>query len=222
MCPDGVQLQLDQHLPHLVPAPAGLELPIIAGCGCLLSLPVGMALFFAFWVPERLLRVMECFSSCLPCCPLAPRWSFSDQNADGSALTKCDAKGRARLQNRLLDWTLHHQVPLSFLTSPGCGVGRALILGKGWQWSVVTLLRAARALLRLLVDTAGTRTHRWMPRSAPSSVWQVLLTPEVVPMLAEVQWACCWLSLVLTLLSPGVLPLPIIGSPFWWDLRAFC
>ena len=77
----------------------------------------------------------------------------------------------------------------------------------------MTLLRAARALLRLLVDTAGTRTHRWMPRSAPSSVWQVLLTPEVVPMLAEVQWACCWLSLVLTLLSPGVLPLPIIGVP---------
>ena len=37
--------------------------------------------------------------------------------------------------------------------------------------------------------------------------------PEVVPMLAEVQWACCWLSLVLTLLSPGVLPLPIIGLP---------
>ena len=32
-------------------------------------------------------------------------------------------------------------------------------------------------------------------------------------MLAEVQWACCWLSLVLTLLSPGVLPLPIIGVP---------
>ena len=77
----------------------------------------------------------------------------------------------------------------------------------------MTLLRAARALLRLLVDTAGTRTHRWMPRSAPSSVWQVLLTPEVVPMLAEVQWAWCWLSLVLTLLSPGVLPLPIIGVP---------
>ena len=77
----------------------------------------------------------------------------------------------------------------------------------------MTLLRAARALLRLLVDTAGTRTHRWMPRSAPSSVWQVLLTPEVVPMLAEVVWAWCWLSLVLTLQSPGVLPLPIIGVP---------
>ena len=32
-------------------------------------------------------------------------------------------------------------------------------------------------------------------------------------MLAEVVWAWCWLSLVLTLLSPGVLPLPIIGVP---------
>ena len=82
-----------------------------------------------------------------------------------------------------------------------------------WQWSVVTLWSGARTLLRLLVDTAGTRTHRWMPRSAPSSVWQALLTPEVVPMLAEVVWAWCWLSLVLTLLSPGVLPLPIIGLP---------
>ena len=123
MCPDGVQLQLDQHLPHLVPAPAGLELPIIAGCGCLLSLPVGMALFLAFWVPERLLQVMECFSSCLPCCPLAPRWSFSDQNADGSALTKCDAKGRARLQNRLLVSAVRDsgflECPL-FLTNPCC------------------------------------------------------------------------------------------------------
>ena len=82
-----------------------------------------------------------------------------------------------------------------------------------WHWRVVTLLSSARTLLRLLVDTAGTHTHRWMPRSAPSSVWQALLTPEVVPMLAEVQWAWCWLSLVLTLQSPGVLPLPIIGVP---------
>ena len=32
-------------------------------------------------------------------------------------------------------------------------------------------------------------------------------------MLAEVVWAWCWLLLVLTLLSPGVLPLPIIGLP---------
>ena len=37
--------------------------------------------------------------------------------------------------------------------------------------------------------------------------------PEVVPTLAEVLRAWCWLSLVLTLLSPGVLPLPIIGLP---------
>ena len=37
--------------------------------------------------------------------------------------------------------------------------------------------------------------------------------PEVVPMLAEVLRAWCWLSLVLTLQSPGVLPLPIIGVP---------
>ena len=49
--------------------------------------------------------VMECspcLSSCLPCCPLAPRWSFSDANADCSALTKHDAKRRSRHQNRLL------------------------------------------------------------------------------------------------------------------------
>ena len=77
----------------------------------------------------------------------------------------------------------------------------------------MTLLSAAKALLRILVDAAVTRTHTWMPRSAPSSVWQALLTPEVIPMLAEVLWAWCWLSLVLTLLSPGVLPLPIIGVP---------
>ena len=124
MCPDGVQLQLDQHLPHLVPAPAGLELPIIAGCGCLLSLPVGMALFLAFWVPARLLQVMECFSSlssCLPCCPLAPRWSFSDPNADGSALTKRDAKRRGRHQNRLLVSAVHDSgflERLAFLPNP--------------------------------------------------------------------------------------------------------
>ena len=37
--------------------------------------------------------------------------------------------------------------------------------------------------------------------------------PEVVPTLAEVLRAWCWLSLVLTLLSPGVLPLPILGLP---------
>ncbi len=37
--------------------------------------------------------------------------------------------------------------------------------------------------------------------------------PEVVPTLAEVLRAWCWLLLVLTLLSPGVLPLPIIGVP---------
>ena len=77
----------------------------------------------------------------------------------------------------------------------------------------MTLPSGARALLRLLVDAAGTRTHRWMPRSAPSSVWQALLTPEVVSILAEVLRAWCRLSLVLTLLSPGVLPLSIIGVP---------
>ena len=37
--------------------------------------------------------------------------------------------------------------------------------------------------------------------------------PEVVPTLAEVLRAWCWLSCVLTLLSPGVLPLPILGLP---------
>ena len=37
--------------------------------------------------------------------------------------------------------------------------------------------------------------------------------PEVVPTLAEVLRAWCWLSLVLTLLSPGVLPLPVLGLP---------
>ena len=123
MFPDGVQLQLDQHSPRLVPAPADLGLPSTAGYRCLLSLPISMALFFAFWVPEHLLRVMECFSSCLPCCPLAPRWSFSDPNADGSALTKRDAKRRGRHQNRLLVSAVHDsgflERPL-FLTNPCC------------------------------------------------------------------------------------------------------
>ena len=72
---------------------------------------------------------------------------------------------------------------------------------------------AARTLLRHLVDAAGTHSQRWMPRCTPSSVWQALLTPEVFPMLAGVLRAWCWLSLVLTLQSPGVLPLPIIGVP---------
>ena len=63
------------------------------------------------------------------------------------------------------------------------------------------------------MDAAGTHSQRWTPRRTPSSVWQALLTPEVFPMLAAVLRACCWLSLVLTLLSPGVLPLPIIGLP---------
>ena len=63
------------------------------------------------------------------------------------------------------------------------------------------------------MDIAGTHSQRWTPRRTPSSVWQALLTPEVFPMLAEVLRACCWLSLVLTLLSPGVLPLPILGLP---------
>ena len=87
-----------------------LELPSIAGCWCLLSLQVSTALFFAFWVPERLLQVMECFSSlssCLPCCLLAPRWSFSDPNADCSALPKRDAKRRGRHHNRLLVSAVH-------------------------------------------------------------------------------------------------------------------
>eukprot|EP00076_Gallus_gallus_P045121 XP_025010659.1 uncharacterized protein LOC107049815 isoform X3 [Gallus gallus] len=148
---------------------------------------------------------------------------FSDPNAACSALTNCDAKRRGRLQNRLLDWRLHHQVLLSFLTSLGCGVGHALILRKGRQWRVVTLSSAARTLWRHLVDAAGTHSQRWMPRCTPSSVWQALLTCEVVPTLAEVLRAWCWLSLVLTLLSPGVLPLAIFRAPqFWWDLRAFC
>ena len=96
------------------------------GSQCLLSLPVSTVLFFAFWVPERLLQVMECFSSlssCLPCCLLAPRWSFSDPNADCSALPKRDAKRRGRHQNRLLVSAVHDsgflERPL-FLTNPCC------------------------------------------------------------------------------------------------------
>ena len=81
------------------------------------------------------------------------------------------------------------------------------------QWRSAVVRGAARTLLRHLVDAAGTHSQRWMPRCTPSSVWQALLTPEVFPTLAEVVWAWCWLSLVLTLLSPGVLPLPIIGVP---------
>ena len=72
---------------------------------------------------------------------------------------------------------------------------------------------AARTLWRHLVDAAGTHSQRWMPRCTPSSVWQALLTPEVVSILAEVLRAWCRLSLVLILLSPGVLPLPILGLP---------
>ena len=63
------------------------------------------------------------------------------------------------------------------------------------------------------MDKTRTERHGWMPRCTPSSVWQALLTPEVFPMLAAVLRACCWLSLVLTLLSPGVLPLPVLGLP---------
>ena len=81
------------------------------------------------------------------------------------------------------------------------------------QWRSAVVRGAVRTLLRLLVDTAGTHSQRWTPRCTPSSVWQALLTPEVVPALAEVLRAWCWLSLVLTLQSPGVLPLPIIGVP---------
>ena len=68
--------------------------------------------------------VMECspcLSSCLPCCPLAPRWSFSDPNADGSALTKRDAKRRGRHQNRLLVSAVHDSgflERLAFLPNP--------------------------------------------------------------------------------------------------------
>ena len=81
------------------------------------------------------------------------------------------------------------------------------------QWRSAVVRGAARTLLRHLVDAAGTHSQRWMPRCTSSSVWQALLTPEVFPTLAEVVWAWCWLLLVLTLLSPGVLPLPIIGLP---------
>ena len=96
------------------------------GSQCHLLIPQSLALFLAFWVPARLLQVMECFSSlssCPPCCPLAPRWSFSDPNADGSALTKRDAKRRGRHQNRLLVSAVHDsgflERPL-FLTNPCC------------------------------------------------------------------------------------------------------
>ena len=98
------------------------------GSQCLLSLPISSPLLFAFWLPERLVQVMECFSClslspCLPCCPLAPRWSFSDANADCSALTKCDAKRRGRHQNRLLGSAVHDsgflECPL-FLLTPCC------------------------------------------------------------------------------------------------------
>ena len=81
------------------------------------------------------------------------------------------------------------------------------------QWRSAVVRGAARTLLRHLVDAAGTHSQRWMPRCTSSSIWQALLTPEVFPTLAEVVWAWCWLLLVLTLLSPGVLPLPIIGLP---------
>ncbi len=59
----------------------------------------------------------------LPCCPLAPRWSFSDQNADGSALTKRDAKRRGRHQNRLLVSAVRDSgflERLAFLPNPCC------------------------------------------------------------------------------------------------------
>ena len=78
-----------------------------------------------------------------------------------------------------------------------------ILVSSRWHWRVVTLLSSARTLLRLLVDTARTHTRRWMPISIPSSVWQALVSPEVVPMLAEVLWTC-WLLLVLTGLSKGV------------------
>ena len=81
------------------------------------------------------------------------------------------------------------------------------------QWRSAVVRGAARTLLRHLVDAAGTHSQRWTPRRTPSSVWQALLTPEVFPTLAEVVWAWCWLLLVLTLLSPGVLPLPVLGLP---------
>ena len=69
------------------------------------------------------------------------------------------------------------------------------------------------SLVRMFTDTAETHTHRWTPRSVPSSAWQALPTPVVVPTLAEVLWAWCRSSPVLTLLSLGVLPLPILGLP---------
>ena len=103
------------------------------GSQCHLLIPQSLALSLAFWVPERLLQVMECFyslSSCLPCCPLAPRWSFSDPNADGSALTKRDAKRRGRHQSRLLVSAVHDSgfvgCPL-FLTNPCCSAANVKV-----------------------------------------------------------------------------------------------
>ena len=77
------------------------------------------------------------------------------------------------------------------------------LVSSRWHWRVVTLLSSARTLLRLLVDSVGTHTHTWMPISIPSSVWQALVSLEVVPVLVEVLWTC-WFSLVLTGLSKGV------------------
>ena len=71
------------------------------------------------------------------------------------------------------------------------------------------------SLVRMFTDTAGTHTHRWTPRSVPSSAWQALPTPVVVPTLAEVLWAWCRSSPVLTLLSLGVPSFlcPSLGLP---------
>jgi len=71
------------------------------------------------------------------------------------------------------------------------------------------------SLVRMFTDTAGTHTHRWTPRSVPSSAWQALPTPVVVPTLAEVLWAWCRSSPVLTLLSLGVPSFlcPSLGVP---------
>ena len=80
-------------------------------------------------------------------------------------------------------------------------------------WTPAFLPSDVMTLLRLLVDTAGTHSQRWTPGSASSCVWHGLLCTAVVPALAEVLWAWCQLSLVLTLLSPGVVPLPVIGLP---------
>ena len=70
--------------------------------------------------------VMECFpslSSCLPCCPLAPQWSFCASNAVCYALTKADAIRRGRLQNRLLVRAVYYLGFLEcllFLLIPRC------------------------------------------------------------------------------------------------------